>query len=182
MRELGIREWTAIIALGFGVLLAFVFLDPAASDSGPRPPVEEGDPPPTATPVPVTAEPPSLLPAPESWRIRFASIRNGEETIDAERALPQVKLEFENVPFPDYRDNSWKVTAETAVQLGAGSSLFTLRYDCDIRVFVDDREVAARGNPDQREDLVVTFAHEEGQFTIRIEATDTGGPFALEYR
>ncbi|MGH2608654.1 MAG: hypothetical protein ACRDHF_06140 [Tepidiformaceae bacterium] len=182
MRDLGIREWTAIAALCFGVLLAFVFLDPAAGDSGPRPPLERGDAPPTATPVPVTAEPPSLLPTPENWNISFASIRNGEETIDAQRVLPELALQFDDVPFPDYRDDSWKVIVLTEAQLGAGSSVFTLHYDCEIRVFIDDREVASRGNPGAPEDLIVTFAHESGRFTIRIEATDTGGPFTLAYR
>lgn len=181
MRELGLREWTAIAALCFGVLLAFVFLDPAAGDSGPRPPHELGDKPPTATAIPVTVQPPSPLPMPESWLIRFASIRNGSETVDAESALPELDLAFERVPFPDYRDDSWKVIAQTVVELGAGASEFTIRYDCTIRVFIDDREIASGDDPDGAANLVVSFPHEAGRFTIRVECTDTGGPFTLQY-
>jgi hypothetical protein len=179
MRDLGIREWTALAALCFGVLLAFVFLDPAAGDSGPRPPLERGDPPPT-TPTP--PDPPSPLPTPENWQISFASIRDGEEVIDAQRVVPELDLQFEGVPFPDYRDDSWRVIAVTEVQLEPGTSQFALHYDCDIRIFVDDSEVTSRPNPDGPEDLVVTFPHEAGRFVIRVEATDTGGPFTLQYQ
>jgi hypothetical protein len=179
MRDLGIREWTALAALIFGVLLAFVFLNPAAGDSGPRPAIERGDPPPTATPTP--SDPPSLLPTPQSWQVSFASIRDREETIDAQRVVPGLDLQFDHTPFPDYRDDSWKVIAATEIELGAGSSLFTLHYDCDIRVFVDDAEIASRPNPDAPEDLVITFPHGDGRFVIRIEATDSGGPFTLRY-
>ncbi|MEX0781755.1 MAG: hypothetical protein WD557_03830 [Dehalococcoidia bacterium] len=182
MRDLGIREWAALAALLFGGLLAFVFLDPAAGDSGERPPLEHGDAPPTPTVVPVTPEPASQLPTPESWQVSFVTITNGEEFAEALRAVPTLALEFERTPFPDYRDDSWKVVAHASVELGAGSSLFTLEYDCALRVFIDDREIVSRDNPDSVQDLVVTFPHESGRYNIRIEATDTAGPFKLAYR
>ncbi len=180
MRELGIREWTAIAALCFGVLVAFVFLNPASGETGPRRPIERGDPPPTATPTP--PDPPSLLPTPAGWNISFAALRDGEEIVDAQRVIPELDLQFDGVPFPDYRDDSWKVIALAQVELGAGSSQFTLHYDCDIRVFLNDSEVASQANPATPEDLVVTVDHEPGKYTIRIEATDTSGPFTLQYR
>ena len=182
MRELGVREWAGLAALVFGVLLAFVFLDPASSDTGGRPPIEHGDAPRTPTAVPITAEPPSLLPTPELWDISFASIRDGEETVEGGRVVDTLDLAFENAPFPDYRDDSWNVTARTTISLGVGSSVFTLEYDCAIRVFIDDREVTSADNPDGPSNLVVTFPHGRGRFDIRIEATDTGGPFRLAYR
>jgi hypothetical protein len=179
MRDLGFREWTALAALVFGVLLAFVFLDPATSDSGVRPQIEQGSVPPTPAP---TEAPPSQLPVPEGWEISFAAIINGEESVDGSRVLPNLDLEFERAPFPDFRDDSWKVTAATTISLGEGTSLFTLEYDCAVRVFIDDREIASRGNPDERQDLVVTFPHGKGTFNIRVEATDVGGPFRLAYK
>jgi hypothetical protein len=182
MRELGFREWTALAALVFGVLLAFVFLDPAASDSGERPPLKQGEAPPTATIPAPTPEPPSQLPSPDGWGISFASIINEQESVEGTRVLPVLDLTFERAPFPDYRDDSWKVTASTSVTMGAGTSLFTLEYDCAIRVFIDDREIASRDDPEGPQDLVVTFPHESGNFTIRVEATDVGGPFRLGYK
>jgi hypothetical protein len=182
MRELGLREWTALAALVFGVMLGFVFLDPANGE--PQPPLEivyGNEPTPTPRPLP-TEQPPSRLPTPARWDVRFASISNGREVVDSGRVIPELNLSFPNAPFPDYRDNSWKVTAATTVELGEGTSLFTIHYDCEIRVFIDDQEIASRGEPKQAEDLVVTFPHESGNFTIRIEATDGAGAFLLQYR
>ena len=185
MRELGTREWAGLGALVFAVLLGLLFLDPANGESGGSVPRRQGDVPPlvTSTPTPTaTPEPASALPRPQNWEIQFAAISNGREVADNARILPELNVSFERVPFPDYRDNSWKVTAKTSVELGAGSSLFILRYDAEVKVYIDDRLVAEKPEPAAAEDLVVTFPHESGRFEIRIEAVDAAGPFLLQYK
>ena len=185
MRELGTREWTALGALVFAVLLGLLFLDPANGESGGSVPRRQGDPPPFVSPSPVpsaTPEPASALPRPESWEIQFAAIANGREAADDARVLPELNISFDRVPFPDYRDNSWKVTARTSVELGAGSSLFILHYDAEVKVYIDDRLVAEKPEPAAAEDLVITFPHESGRFEIRIEAIDAAGAFLLQYK
>ena len=186
MRDLGVREWTALGALVFAVLLGFVFLDPANGESGGRRTIRQGDPPPAATPTPAPTTavvPPSALPAPEGWEVQFASIMNGREAAENPRLVTELDLAYERTPFPDYRDNSWKVTVRASVELGAGSSQFVLRYDAAIRVFVGDSEIASKPEPGRGpEDLVVTFPHEAGRYEIRIEANDTAGAFLLKYQ
>lgn len=179
MRDLGVREWAALAALVFGVFLGFLFLDPASGGSNEPIPARHGD---TPTPIRPTPEPPSQLPAPDAWNVMFTTIRDGRETEDSGRILPTLDLTFDRAPFPDFRDNSWKVVAGTSVDLGKGSSVFVIRYDAAVRVFVNDSEVAARPEPGNGPDtLTVTFEHEAGRATIRIEAVDEAGPFLLQY-
>ena len=185
MRELGMREWTALGALLFAVVLGFVFLDPANGESGGSVPRRQGDVLPTSTSTPgqtATAEPPSALPKPQNWEIQFSSITNGREVPENARVLPDLSLTFERAPFPDFRDNSWKVTARTSIELGAGSSLFILRYDAALKVYIDDRLVTEKPEPSAAEDVVITFPHESGRFEIRVEATDLSGVFLLQYK
>lgn len=185
MRDLGLREWTALAALVFGVLVGFVFLDPASGGSEEPLPLRFGDRPtvpPTPTPVTPTPVTPSRLPAPDGWEVTFAIIGDGRETPDSARVVPSLDLAFERAPFPDYRDNSWKVTARASVELGEGSSMFVLRYDAAVRVFINDREMVSRPEPEHgAEELTVGFAHESGRAEIRIEASDEAGPFRLQY-
>jgi hypothetical protein len=163
----------------FGVFLGFLFLDPASGGSDEPIPPRHGD---TPTPIRPTPQPPSQLPVPTSWEVTFASISNGKETPDSLRIIPDLNLDFGQAPFPDYRDDSWRVTAETSVPLGKGSSVFVIRYDAAIRVFVNDSEVASRPEPeDGAQELVVTFEHGTGRAHIRIEATDQSGAFALQF-
>lgn len=187
MSSVGIREVVALGALGVAGFLGFLFLDPTSTEStshtpgdirlGEAPPTATPTPEPTATPVPVTR-----LEQPESWQLRFyeAAISGGE-ILTGSSFLAELNLLAPGAPFRDMRDDAWSAVFEQQLATTAGSNGFTLEYDCDLVVYVDEVEVARAENPDGPERLEVVFEHGGGNASVRIEARDTGGPFVVRW-
>lgn len=188
VRGLGIRELVALLALVVVAAISWQFLDPAASEPGPRatPTVSLGlpAPSPTVTPTP-TATPLPLreLERPARFRVEFFDDRatSGHVKV-ADGAVDGLRLEFGGAPFVDLVDDRWSLVASASLTLpGAGRYRFALTYRGELVVWVDGVEVARAAGPSEAGRLEVVFAHEGGPAELAIELRDRGGPAALAW-
>lgn len=184
----GIRDLVPVALLLVALAIAFNFLDPSkgASDGG-RPTISLGEPPPTATPTATpapTEAPVSDVPPPSTWVVMFVSISPaGSETIDGRYAFDSLDFEFPGPPFPDMRDDAWKIVAEGTVTIAEGGrQAFTFDHDGEARVFVDGREVGFQPDGGKAQALRSVFDRAPGQAIIRVEVRDTGGTLLLKTR
>lgn len=142
----------------------------------------------TYTPIPTQTPTPTPTPGrrielekPAAWVISFYSLGTDDsERHEGTNSLDALDLSFNGPPFPDLRDNSWKVVAETGLHADAGRWVFTIEYQGDVRVMFNNVEVAkgSSGKP-AKLDVAIDVPALEG--TLRIEATDTYGPFVLRW-
>ncbi len=184
----GIRDLVPVALVLVALAIAFNFLDPSkGSSGGGHPTISLGEPPPTATPT-ATAGPTEMpiaeAPPPSTWVVMFVSISPaGSETIDARYAFNTLDFEYEGPPFPDVRDDAWKIVAEGTVSLALdGRHAFAFEHDGEARVFVDGHEVASRPDGATVQDVRAVFQHAAGDAIIRIEVRDTGGRLLLKTR
>lgn len=187
MSSVGLREVVALGALGVAGFLGFLFLDPTSTESTSHTPgdIHLGEAPPTATPTPepaATPAPVNRLEQPGNWQLRFYETAiSGGDILTGSSYVEELNLLAPAAPFRDMRDDAWSAVFSQELTTAAGRNGFTLEYDCDIVVYVDDVEVARAGNPDGPEPLDVVFEHAGGAASVRIEARDVGGPFLLRW-
>lgn len=184
VRGIGAREVVALLAVAVAAVIAWEFLDPAASEgrlapSG-TPTVSLGLPPPSpsATPEPSpTPPPPALeLERPARFRVEVFDDRptSGHVKV-ADGAVDGLALRYAGAPFPDLVDDRWSLVASAQVELpAAGRYRFVLAYRGEATVRVDGELVAAAG-PTEAGRLEVVFAHAEGPALVEIELRDRGG-------
>ena len=78
-------------------------------------------------------------------------------------------------------DDDWRLEASTSVELAPGMQSFTLEYQGDVRVVVDNAEVASSTGVTSPRNLTAVFDHPGGRATIVIEAADSAGRFLLRW-
>ncbi len=184
--KFGVRDLVPVLLLLVALVIAFNFLDPSkGSSDGGHPTISLGEPPPTPTPAATpspTEVPVAEVPAPSTWVVMFVSISPaGSETVDARYAFNMLDFEFEGPPFPDMRDNAWKLVVQGTVTISEGGRhAFTFEHDGEARVFVDGREEAFQADAAQPRTLSAVFDHPAGDAVIRVEVRDTGGALVLK--
>ena len=185
MRGIGLREAVGLGALAVALGIGFLFLNPAASESQNAAPgqVHLGE---TPTPAPsptATPEPATELTAPSnSWLIQFYEVPiTGGELLNGSGAAQTLDMSFAGPPFPDFHDDRWFLRASADFQVTDGLSRLTIVHDGDLRVLVDDKEVAHDADGPDAKTAEVTFRHAAGRAHVQIEARDEGGPFELKF-
>ena len=200
MRDIGVREVVGLAALAVAIVIGFLFLDPTASESRNTTPgqIHLGETvaptatatalsstgKPSTTPAPTaTATPPAKkASSPVSWQVQFYEIpKSGGEVLNGEGFVPTLDLSFPGAPFPDFRDDAWFVQASADFEVAAGRTAITIVHDCDLRVFVDGKEVAHEASGASARGLSVVFEHAAGTARVMVECRDVGGPFRLQY-
>lgn len=196
VRGLGIREVLALAALVVAGVIAFQFLDPAASEPGgratPASPgatrtVSLGSTPPTSTPTPeptpTPLPPPADLTRPSRFRVEFFDDRptSGHVKV-ADGAVDGLALSYAGAPFADLVDDRWSLVASAPVELaGGGRYRFVVRYRGQLTVRVDGEEVARAEGPSETGRLEVVFGHEGGTAQVELELRDRGGTAELAW-
>lgn len=187
MSKVGMREVVALGALAVAGFIGFMFLDPTSTEStnytpgdihlGAAPPTATPTPEPTPTPVPVTR-----VAQPASWQLSlYERAVSGGDLFTGTTFVESLAMEAERSPFTDMRDDAWSAAFEAEVPTVAGRNGFALEYDCELVVLVDGAEVFRAENPDGTTRAEVAFDHAGGTARVRIEARDTGGPFAVRW-
>lgn len=187
---LGRREWFALVALAFSVLVASTFLSATAHDHDmePRTPfVGEPLPSPTAPPretvEQVDGQSPRVAPAPEDgWQVAYFSVATGERVSEGSR--DELALMYEAAPLPGLEDDGWRMEARATLELRDGLHEFTLAYAGSVEVTVDGSRVASArsGGDAEGDELRVLFEHGGGPAEVVIEAVDVGGGFQLRWK
>ena len=189
-----------LAALAVALVIGFMFLDPTASESRNNTPgqIHLGE---TVAPTPVetavattgkpsttpvataTATPPAKKAgSPASWQVRFYEERkSGGEILNGEGFVPTLDLAFAGAPFPDSRDDAWFARASADFEVAAGRTQITIVHDCDLRVFVDDKEVAHEASGASGRGRAIVFEHAAGTARVMVECRDVGGPFRLQF-
>lgn len=184
---MGLREWVGLGVLGVAALFGFLFFDPTSTDGGNRPPrtISLGEKPtatpattPTPTPVPVTR----LAQPDGGWLVQYwEDLASGGEVRTGEGFSARLALEFFERPFPDTRDDAWRLEASQELALDAGRYSFTLETDGAVKAWLGDRQLLDEADTEgvRRSELV--FDHPGGSSTLRISVEDTGGPVRIRY-
>jgi hypothetical protein len=154
------REFVAIGALGAALVLGFLFLDPAASESN-------------ANGTPVAA--------PQSWHISFFDARTTPATESGSGDSPGLDLAFKGAPFVDFKDNAWYVLASAEVQTAGGYASITFEHTCDLEVVVDGHDVVRVPHNGKLQTTVAKFTHAAGPVRILVQCHDGDGEFTLKY-
>ncbi|MDZ7727560.1 MAG: hypothetical protein U5Q44_04815 [Dehalococcoidia bacterium] len=174
LSALGRREWFALVAFAFSVLVASTFLSATAHDDiAPRTPwVGEPLPSPSVAVEPTQeargdADELRAMAAPsDGWRVRYLAGESGELVQDA--WLRGLSLEFDGAPLPELTDDAWRLEAGASVDMPRGLYEFVLVYQGAVRVSVDGTEVASArsGGSGAAQELRVQFAHDGGEASI----------------
>jgi hypothetical protein len=118
---------------------------------------------------------------PARWTVRYF----GDDAPDQERFtgdVAHIDLSFPGGAFDGFRDNAWKLVAESEeAPLAAGKYRFRLITTAEVHVFVNDVEFQDARGTGREQNLSVQFEHGGGPVRIRIEAADRVGPFALRW-
>ncbi|PFG73490.1 hypothetical protein [Tepidiforma thermophila] len=192
MRGLGLREIVALLALAVVGVIAFQFLDPAASEGGVRSTPTRGPAAtvtaevtaPVSTPTPTAS--PTATPTPLPLRELARPARFRVEVFDdrptsghvkvADGAVEGLALSYAGAPFPDLVDDRWSLVASAPVELPeAGRYRFVLVYRGEVTVRVDGEEAARAAGPSEAGRLEVVFSHGGGTALLEIELRDRGG-------
>jgi hypothetical protein len=203
MRDLGLREVVGLAALAVALVIGFLFLDPTASESRNEtagqiqrgetvvsipPPAETtaatAQPTVAATPLlAATPTPPAKRAAsPSSWQVQFYEVaKTGGELLNGGGFVPTLDLTFATAPFPDFHDDAWFVRASADFQVAEGRTEITIVHDGDLRVFVDEKEVAHEEDGPSARGRSIVFEHAAGTAQVMIECRDVGGPFRLQF-
>ena len=177
------REWFALAAFAFSLVLAFTFVNATAHDDmAPRTPVlgsplgPDGQPlaTPTPTSVPVEVEAPE-----QGWLVRYVSLPS--ETLDGETTLETLDLHFDAAPFLYMEDDAWRLDAFARFDLPAGTQQFSIEVDGALRVFVNGSEVVSSPDSDGIRPITVLWSHTGERAAVHIEVTDSGGPVTLRW-
>jgi hypothetical protein len=179
------REWAGIAMLALAILISATFLDAGAGDVPPaRTPVLGTPLPPTvATPYVAptpTPQPPGELDTPEgAWLVEYFSLPGNVR--EAANAVDTLDLAFDAAPFGDLHDDSWMLVASHDIEAPAGPRQFTIDYDGEVTIYLDDAQILSANDPSQNRPLTVIFEHPGGSARLRIELRDTAGPLALRW-
>ena len=187
MKGLGRREVVGLGALGVALVLAFIFLDPAASESRQTLPGqislgETPTPTPVVTPTATPTPPPTALgPPPGGWIVGFhQDALSGGSILVAQTATNTLDFAYKSAPFPDVKDDAWAMRAEGSFQLAAGRYLLKLEHEGGLIVTVNDKQVFSEEATNGPRTAAVEFVASGGSAQIRIEARDVKGPFRLK--
>jgi|GEM_PF-2273632 len=199
MHGVGLREWVALGVLAVAGILGFMFFDPSSTDGSnkglvrertvdvaqeTRPPATpsgqpSATPAPTATPVPAA----KLGEPGGSWQITYyESSKPGEGVRGAQGFAATLDLDFAGKPFPDFRDDDWRVVATQSMELAAGRYTFSLESDGALRVQAGHTILIDSADNGGRRVQALTFDHKGGHVSLTIEVRDTGGPVFLRWR
>ena len=187
MFGVGLREWVGLGVLGVAALFGFLFFDPTSTDGGTQTPgtISLGDTPtptpvvtPTATPVPITR----LTEPAGGWLVvYFEAASSGGELRTGEGFDPTLDFDFPDRPFPDIRDDAWRLEASQDLDLEPGRYRFTLETDGEVRAWAGETQIMDESdslNPRRSE---LQFDHPGGRVTLKFSVKDTGGPFVLRW-
>ncbi len=172
------RDWVALAALVIALAISVRFFL-GATDGAPRVVV-------APTPVPVTTQAAgtgNLLPSPTSpWTAQFTSTANPSTNV-VTTVLPALDLNFNGAPFFGLADEAWSVDVAAGFVLNPGHYTFGLQHDGELRVYVDNREIASDTDPADglSTTIDVGFDSKGGMSVIRIVAADKGGTFKLKF-
>ncbi len=139
---------------------------------------------PTRTPTPRPTPLPAIgIDAPDGWQIRYESVSStGGAIPEGQYAIESLNLSFGAAPFPDMKDNQWRVIV--AADLNAdrpGPWEFTIDYQGSVKVFVGE-QLVGEGSSDKPAKLDIEAPSRYASSSIRIEAADTGGAFLLRWQ
>lgn len=160
MRHLGVREFVAIGALAAALVLGFLFLNPASSESNSK-----------GTPVQ----------APTAWQVHFFDATTNPATEAGSGESATLDLSFKGAPFVDFKDNRWYVLATTEVQTEGGYASITFQHTCDLEVAVDGNDVARVPHNGKLQTTVAKFTHAPGKVRVLVQCRDGEGDFTLKY-
>lgn len=169
------RDWISLAVLGIALAISVGFFFGATED-GPRVTV-------VATSGPGATPATNILPAPTSaWTAHFTSTANPTTNV-VTTTLPVLDLNFNGAPFAGLTDNSWSVDVAAGFILAPGHYTFGVQHDGELRVYVDNQEVASDPDPanTQARTVDVGFDSKGGVSVIRIVAMDKGGTFTLKF-
>jgi hypothetical protein len=191
MRGVGVREWVALGVLGVAGLLGFLFFDPSSTDGktdfertttvivvppGTPTPAAHASPSPTPVPVAKLGEPGG------QWLVGYyesnepgKGIRGGEGFVD------NLQFDFEGRPFPDFKDDGWRLAVSQSMELAAGRYGFVLESDGALRVTAGEQILIDVPDSPQRQTHALEFDHKGGRVNIAIDLRDTGGPTYLHW-
>jgi hypothetical protein len=179
MGSLGLREWAAIAALLAAAVIAITFIDPTSGGSDRQGSSKAS---PTAGRK-ATLGPPRPLPQPPLWSVGFHDITaDGASRLDGQGVLEKLDMSYPGAPFGTLRDDSWKVVAEAPFSAAEGQYDFSVEHDCELRISVNEEEVAADPDSQAAATVRVSFTHAGGTGSIKVECRDRGGPFLLRWK
>jgi hypothetical protein len=179
MASLGLREWVALGALLAAVVIAITFVDPTSGGSS----TSNGPSRVLTVSRSVTASPPQTLAQPGAWNVGFHDISaDGASRLDTQVALEKLDIAFPGAPFAGLLDNSWKLTAEADLELAPGTYNFSLEHDCELRVRLNNVEVASSDDRPAASVVDISFTHAGGYASLKIECRDRTGPFVLRWK
>ena len=187
MHGVGLREWVALGVLGIAALFGFLFFDPTSTDGGTEPPatISLGKTPtptpvvtPTATPVHVTK-----LPQPSGgWLVVYwENVASGGEVRTGEGYSQHLALEFFERPFPDIRDDAWRLEASQELELDPGRYSFTLETDGEVKAWIDETQLLDEADSPNVRHSELQFDHPGGRAVLRITVKDRGGPLRIRW-
>ncbi len=184
---LGLREWVALGVLGFAGLLGFLFFDPTSTDGGTPPPktISLGTQP-TATPfVKATATPVPVIRVTEprgGWLVVYwEDVASGGEIRTGEGFVDRLALEFPGRPFPDIRDDGWRLEASQELELEPGRYGFTLESDGAVKAWAGDAQLLDEADSSNLRRSELEFDHPGGRLMLRFAIDDTGGPAVIRW-
>ena len=187
MHGVGLREWVALGVLGIAALFGFLFFDPTSTDGGTEKPptISLGETPtptpivtPTATAVPVT----KLAQPTGGWLVIYwENVASGGEVLTGEGFTPRLALEFFERPFPDIRDDAWRLEASQEVNLEPGRYSFTLETDGAVQAWLGDLQLLDEPDSPNVRQSELQFDHPGGRAVLRIGVKDTGGPLRIRW-
>lgn len=193
MNSLGARELVGLGVLAVALLIGFMYLEPASSDSRHTPPGEihlgsTATPVvmPTATPVVApTATPtpsPTALGAPAGgWIIGYyQDAFSGGSILVSQTGARTVDLAYKTAPFLDFKDDAWSIRATAAYDLAAGRYAVTVEYQGRLTVTLNDQQLLSEEATVGAKTVSVEFEYAGGQAFIAVEGRDVKGPFRLK--
>ncbi len=189
MSPVGFRDVVGLLLFAVAVAVAATFLDPSKTNGNveQRPiahgiqVIPGGD---GAGGTPSPLEPSQPLPAPKEWTVLYIEpVPGGSDQVISRGTASEVDFAFSGSPLPGMPADGWRLIVEATVELpSAGRYFVVMEQQGEARVFVDGSETEYRLSPDGPRRTTVTFSHASGPATIRVEATDRGGAFALWIR
>lgn len=186
MSTVGFREAVGLVLFVIAIAVAATFLDPSKTNGNPSPrPIAHGDAVPGHLPeTPGPLAPSRPMPAPKEWTVFYVEVTpGGVEEIVHRESRSDIDLTFSGSPLTGVPEDGWRLIVECRVDLPeAARYYFVMEQQGEARVFVDGMETEYRFSPDGPRRVTVSFGHDAGPATVRIEATDTGGAFSLAVR
>jgi hypothetical protein len=112
------------------------------------------------------------------WSVTFLDTSSGTPVPVGQAPLDVLKFDFAGAPFPDVKDDRWKLLARTVFDAPPGNYSLVIDFTGEIHVSFDGKDLGitpARGSGTTS----LTIVQHTAPTTILIDVADVGGPFRL---